>query len=239
MTFIDVLQFFQHYSIPTPLIDFTSDPIVALYFSLSPIPSYSEGYFGDKRKRYLTITENDLAELEKYFLLTGNDEVEKLLNREIDSSKDDYCEALKKLKSDYNKSFKKKFVIDFFLEPNIKINPNLFRQKGVFLYLDSVDSFEQILESNIKYLKLKPRKPFLIKHNIPYEKCFVTERNNCLNIFSYLQFKQKTGIYLFENDIQGLKYGLLNGKFTYPMDCLGKKKDCHCRQILIKNKIIL
>jgi hypothetical protein len=240
ITFCDVLQFFQHYSIPTPLIDFTSDPLIALYFSLSAVPSYSSGHFGDKRKRHLTITEIDLDEFEKYFSISEMDKVETLLNHKIDTTKDDYPKVIKKLQSDYNKCLKPKgFVIDFFLEPNIQINPNLFRQKGVFLYLDSNESFESLLELNIKNNKIKPSKPILIKHNIPYEKCFTTPANNCLNIFSYLQFKQKTGVYLFENDIQGLKYDLLNGNFTYPLECLGRIKDCDCRKILIANKIIV
>jgi FRG domain len=241
ISFLKILEFFQHYSIPTPLIDFTTDPLVALYFALSPIPSYSMGMFGDKRKRYLTVIEIDLEVGEQYFKLQGNNTIADILNTKIEAKdKDEYNLLLEKTKKDYDKIFRKNnMVIDFFFEPDIQINPNLFRQKGVFLYLDSNKSFEDILEETVKSHKLKLSDPFLIKHHIPYDSCYVLLENGCLNIFSYLQFKQKTGIYLFENDIQGLKNDLFNGNFTYPLECLGKIKTCECRNLLVARKIFL
>lgn len=239
--FIDVLQFFQHYAIPTPLIDFTSDPLIALYFALSPIPSKSVGTFGDRKTRHFTIFEIDILELEKYIEIDNIDGVSELLNEEIDTDKDDYDKVIKRLKSDYSKLYEeKKFVMDFFLEPNFKINPNLFRQKGVFLFLDSLKySFEKIIELNLRQSRISIRKPLIIRHHIPYKSCYVNVKNNCLNVFAFLQFKQRTGIFLFENDIQGLRNDLCNGNFTYPMDCLGKVKDCDCLSRLVDIGIVI
>jgi len=217
-----ILQFCQHYGLPTPLIDLTTDPLTALYFALSSIPSIESGKFGDDvQDRNMTIIELNLGWLERKDVFIF-DMVE-LMNKDFDGNKEEY----NKLKFMYTALHDNGNTTYAILEPDVSINPNLLLQKGIFVYHDSSKSLEEVIQEKMGFDGNKS--PGIIrKYHIPYSSCFHNGNQDCNNVFAYLMHKRKMGIFLFENDMQGLKSDMTNGNFTYPLKCLNKPLTCEC-----------
>lgn len=226
LTLSQILQFCQHYGLPTPLIDFTTDPLTALYFALSSIPSTESGKFGDDvADRYLTVVELNLGWMDRkdafVFDIVG------MMNKDFKGKEEEY-ENLKSIYSTFHKNGDTTYAV---LEPDVSINPNLLRQNGLFVYHDSSKSLEEVIQEKMNFDGNKS--PGVIrKYHIPYSSCFHTEENDCNNVFAYLMHKRKMGIFLFENDMQGLKSDMTNGNFTYPLECLNKPLTCECKDQL-------
>jgi|SRR6185437_9544889 len=216
LTNASVLQkcyFFQHYGIATCFIDFTFDPLVALYFSLTAIPGRSGGcydgngnpkfYSNDQDKDFISIYQIDVQLLQEILNI-------KPINPDNFGfpNIDEYIISATKFSS-----------IDSYL--GLDLNPlqgeqsinnfNLKNQKGCFLYYDNEEfngSFEKFvnlfcLEHNIKL------KSSIIKiYNINYNSLFKKRRENHpthVSVFNFLRHRKITGQFLFD-DMQGLKY---------------------------------
>jgi len=60
---LEKIYFLQHYGIPTCFIDFTKDPLVALYFAMSSVRGNSGRPIGYPDDHYITIYEIDYSQL--------------------------------------------------------------------------------------------------------------------------------------------------------------------------------
>jgi hypothetical protein len=206
--FIEKLFYLQHYGIPTCLIDFTKDPIIALYFALSslkiPITRQftDSGYISFGKERFVTVYQLDTLQLKDKF------GIKEIVDR-------DFC-------WDYDQ-FSLPFVTQSHIKIAIDLNPldklksldnfNLEKQKGCFVLYDNTESSNDIpLEEtlnhiNLDHLKMDFADPIIIKHNLFLDK--LREKGNQESIFSFVRDKKNvTGKELF-NDIQGLKFDLL------------------------------
>lgn len=246
---LEMMQFLQHYGVPTPLMDFSIDPLVALYFAVSGIPTHTEKQQKFKNEnRYITIIQLNLKELEGilgYMDITPMEESafnqRQPNEREFDLLIREYTDEI----------LEDKFKLGIVSQPNIEINPNLQLQKGMFIYYDSnldleegimnlvKKHYKEVKESKKKRKKNKKKdeEAIITYHNIPYKSIFVNDKNNCINIYAYLMHKNKIGVNLFENDMQGLKYDLNNGDLIYTLGCINKYFDCNCLETLKENGI--
>lgn len=204
--FIEKLYYFQHYGIPTCLIDFSKNPLVALYFAISTlkIPAVKKNR-QDKsislgEDRYITIYQIDTEILKEKF------HIKEITDR-------DFCFDYDQFEIPYNTQTGIKIAFD--LNPLKKIkfldNYNLKNQQGCFLLFDNTESansisFENTIEHiNQDHLKEEFKHPVITKHNLYLAQLISRDKS----IFSFLRKEKNiTGRNLF-NDIQGLKYDLL------------------------------
>lgn len=190
---LERIQYFQHYKIATPLIDFTKDFNIALYFATNEIQ------FGDSRSLN--------GEYPNCFF--------NIIEVNTKMLTDIYC--LKKLElTDINSLDLNNFENNgttFFLHLNppntLNANFNLKIQKSVFIYLESSFSLEEYIGmQNISEDKPKP----ITYHLIPYNSISSiglnsNSKNQSDQLINYLRAKKCLGYNLF-NDLQGLKYDL-------------------------------
>lgn len=215
----EILQFFQHYGILTCLIDFTLDPLIALYFAVSTIKYESGGQSNEFPNCYFSIFQLNHTLLHE---IVGT----KYLNNSIEEN------SFRAFYNYYN--FKR--YIDQFPEykdelPNycfwswidipdtfqFKWNKNLELQKGCFLLFESEPywngekgSFEWMLEHFESVTGKKSKEPILTIFNIPYNSVFTDDLREGLyngSLYEFLEKEKKLGKYLF-NDLQGLKYDI-------------------------------
>lgn len=244
INFIDFVQFLQHYISSTPLIDFTKDPLTALYFAVANIPSELklsiksvEDY--QNENRYISIFQIDTSKLSRLKIVDINED-DIFLNKFKDKA---LLVGLEQAENIFQSNPFKKFLKEYknnkhniftIMHPNGEINPNLGLQEGLFVYLDSP---KHDLESTLKRLAKdhQVKVPALfIHHKILYKSCLRLSFNECINVYAYLMRKNKIGVNLFENDKEGLKLDLYNGDLVDTLKCLHKQdyNNCDCMKNL-------
>jgi hypothetical protein len=218
--------YLQHYGMPTCLIDFTHDPLIAMYFAMSGIQGSSGAqYDGDgncvefstsPEKDYVTIYRLNHKVLREVFSIS-----------EITS--ENYDNWLSKYETAYHCSHQVNVKLALILNPEDKIridNFNLTAQKGCFLLFDNAEGLDidrgsrqkvdliGFLENHEKYYAAELPEPVLTVFNINYN-AFIRRKERILidgeldpkniSAFEFLNRKKLTGKYLFD-DIQGLRY---------------------------------
>jgi len=204
------LYHLQHYGVPTCFIDFTYNPLIALYFALTGIKGQSGGTYDiDGFPTYyssecqITIFKID------YVLLTQLLEIKELIH-----FSNDLFINYEYYKKEINSYQYAHFAID--LNPENKINSevdnyNLKNQESAFLMYDQGKLKMDLLEFISTYCSsknIKSEKPIVTKYLIPYNTVFSPQHSkqpNYLTLFRFLMDKGISGKSLF-NDHQGLKY---------------------------------
>ncbi|MDE3183620.1 MAG: FRG domain-containing protein [Bacteroidota bacterium] len=211
ISLLEKCYFFQHYGIETCFIDFTFDPLIALYFSLASVQGTSGGKF-DLDGNPLFYSE----ETDRDFVSIYQIDVSNLLS--IIGIKEIKPETFSILNLDDYLIYPTRYSsmsanVGLDLEPkSTKANNyNLAQQKGCFLYYDNEDfqdSFEKFLKLFVLDRDIKLSSSIIKVYNINYNSLFkkMRSRNHShIPLFRFLREKELTGQYLF-NDIQGLKF---------------------------------
>lgn len=206
--FIEKLYYLQHYGVPTCLIDFTKNPLVAIYFALTQlkipaVKQFSQNtYISLGENRFVTVYQIDTQQLLDVFKF-----------KDIDDR--NFCWDYDQFVLPYSTQIGIKIALD--LNPLSKIkfldNYNLMNQNGCFILFDNTESsdsvpFDETLQIiNDCHLKRKFERPVIIKHNLYLD--YLRTKDAHESIFSFIfEEKRISGRTLF-NDIQGLKYDLL------------------------------
>jgi hypothetical protein len=214
------LKFFQHYGIPTCLIDFTFDPLTALYFAVSDIKYESGGQTDEFPNCYFSIFHINHSLLHEKIGV-------KYLNNSIEENSfleffhyNNFGKCINH-KNDNLKYFYSSWI-DIPDNYPFKWNENIKLQKGCFLlfesepYLDTKKkwdtkkrSFEWMLQHFESITGEKSKEPILTIYNIPYKSIFANDVREGYNgsLYEFMKKNKKLGRYLF-NDIQGLKYDI-------------------------------
>jgi hypothetical protein len=207
---LERLYFFQHYGIPTCLIDFTKEPLVALYFAISNVKGNNAASIdkNDNPVLYPNECYASIIEIDYKALVD-------IIGINIIDIKDF---PQNKLMSKYSKYEFRFGYAGLDLEPlnNCKEtndNYNLKKQKGCFLLFDNegsgVDFLDIIKYSQRNNISSKnPKQPLARIYKLNYNAIFKKGnrlQNSNKRLFRFLESKESTGKFLF-NDIQGLKY---------------------------------
>ena len=264
---IDIMQFIQHYVGPTPLIDFTKDPLTALYFASVGIPKEA---YSRAANRYFTVIQLDYNILKNQLGIVDLSERKLEKPESFEISKDSPFEtvhthflynlqaSIKNLREDdifdnrvynaqftsaYNKIYSSTVGMSFLVSrPNSFINQNLHLQEGLFIYLDSRKDLEDVF---LQYVKRENVTSNLIKyHQIPFISCTRNGANKIDHqngpLFPYLMRKNKIGLNLFaKDDKEGLRMDLRNGFCVNTLNCanLQDYSKCECMKLLRDKKI--
>jgi len=227
--------YLQHYGLPTCLIDFTFNPLIAMYFAMSGIQGTSGGSYDSDGKcinfsteadrDYISIYRLNCNVLKEYFF------VKDITNQNFDSYLSSY-------ETPYYFNDVVNVKLGLILTPEKDLegcseNHNLKMQKGCFLLFDNENGqdigkkgrvdFIRFLKSHEQYKALQLPEPVVTIYNIKYNafmwgKNRIVEDNKLnpkyISAFEFLRRKEVTGKTLF-NDIQGLKYDF---NFMYSID---------------------
>lgn len=208
---ISKLYFLQHYGIPTCLIDFSHDPLIALYFAMSSLPSRSGGAFNKEGFPIYYPQEYTIS----IFRINHKLIIEHLNLHQIDNN----------LPYEYFKNYtyttmndrKRNVIVGIDLNPvekNSKLidNYNLKAQKGAFILYDNSGyedyGLEEFLFDYIQENEIELNEPIVKVYKIKYNELYKpmhSRQPNFKSAFQILEEKQKTGKFIF-NDYQGLKY---------------------------------
>ncbi len=175
ISLLEKCYFFQHYGIETCFIDFTFDPLIALYFSLASVPVTSGGkydlsgnplfYTEDTNRDFVSIYQIDIP------LLTDIVGIKEIKSETFGMPNlDDY-----EIYPTTYASMSAYIGIDLNPLPSNKQNYNLKKQKGCFLYFDNENlklSFEKFLELFVLGSNIKPKSSILKIYNINYNSLF-------------------------------------------------------------------
>lgn len=196
------LYFLQHYQIPTCLIDFTFDPLIALYFSISSIKGFSGSQYDGLG--------NPLVYPKDCYMSVYQ------INHEI------LTEFGIKNVIDVNGTFlydNASYIFEKKESPilALDLNPtapseiyNLEKQKGCFLLFDNRNNnqtLEDYLESEIKFRTKDFKEPVIVVYKINWYTIYRNMLTVEPSLFSCLKEKGICGKELFD-DLQGLKYDL-------------------------------
>jgi hypothetical protein len=205
------LYFLQHYSIPTCLIDFTFNPLVALYFALSSLKGHQAKRFNNEGFPTIYPSECKISIYQINHKLLR----EVLKIKEIENTSNDLFLQYEKYRIDL---YRNKFVyLGIDLTPHSKINPeidnyNIREQNGCFILFDNISNNKydliSFLEQYCKINKITFKEPLIKIYNIDYNNIYCpthSKQSDYKPVFRFLQEKNITGKILF-NDYQGLKY---------------------------------
>lgn len=213
---IEIMAYLQHYGVPTPLVDFSTDPITAFYFSCSNFPTgdihYPQAY-------YLSVFEIDTKIFEedygvKRFTLSNDIQIYNSIEKIYPFKVLDYPEKIKDSKSSYIA------ICPMEDQPIIK-NSKLNKQDGAFIMvhfprrifyknkLTDILSLEEVL----KIIKIENglRSKPIVLHLIPYLSIIDESEDVFFSydlLFTYFKEKGKTGYHLF-SDLMGFKYDFM------------------------------
>ncbi len=216
--------YLQHYGLPTCLIDFTTDPLIAMYFAMSAIQGTSSLiYDGDGNCiHFSNDVERDFVSI---YRLNCNILRKHFCTKDIDS--ENFDSFLNSYATHYHLSKDVNVKIGLIINPQKEHlnnnNYNLLTQKGCFLLFDNekgIDldcnrnqniDFIRFLEIHEQYYKLTLPEPVVTIFKIGYNS-FMNARNRFnkdgienISAFQFLKRKDLIGKNLF-SDIQGLKY---------------------------------
>lgn len=208
------LYLLQHYGIPTCLIDFTKDPLVALYFAMSSLSSHNGGIYSlsGKPKFYPDSCGVSIFQInhklldEKFnFPIIQNDLGLNYWDNHL------FETSTKK---------KRKVHLGMDLHPINKScgpvnNFNLSKQEGVFILYDNfknetydlIDFLVDYSTENDIHFDQPLIKIYKIKYNDLF-KPLKSRQPRIKSAFQILKEKRISGNFLF-NDIQGLKYDMI------------------------------
>lgn len=204
---LNKLYFLQHYGCPTCLIDFTRQPLIALYFAITAMKG-SSGYSLDYDNNicnypdscFLSIYQIDCKSLRQDLNI-------KSINKDSDIPKD-----YDQFKIEIDSNDYRSFHVGLIENPVCnEINFNLTKQKGCFILYDNDKSndigLETLIDEIVKVKNISLSKPIVTIYRISYNSIFKNRKKNKESLFSYLKNENIYGATLF-NDIQGLKYDL-------------------------------
>ncbi|PNW27410.1 FRG domain-containing protein [Formosa algae] len=200
---ITKLFFLQHYGVSTCLIDFTHNPLVALFFGMTGL----EARTNEKRFQNEHISIYQI----NYKLLKDKLGIAGLSNQLVAEYDSKYKFELLRSKPIYLGIEEDPLSRNF----QMPYNFNLKQQEGAFIFFDNwrnrdcdLISFIQDYVINHKsHIEEPIVKVFNIKYNELY-KPSLSKNPICKSAFQILKDRKKTGSHLF-NDIQGLKYDLV------------------------------
>jgi hypothetical protein len=205
-TQLERIYYLQHYGVHTCFMDFSQDPLIALFFSIANVRS-SNIYNVDRD--YNKFIHPSEAYVSCYEL--NHDKISELFN-------------IAKLDKDFSYknygSYRVKncnAYLAFDLMPIVKcqpdtINENLKLQKGCFVLYDNNGSYIPLdkLIDRLFFYENKDKEVVIKEYRLPYNEIFAKhnfEEFEDISLVNYLNRKGISGKYLF-NDIQGLKYDL-------------------------------
>lgn len=217
---LEIMAFLQHQGIPTPLVDFTKDPITALFFALSSLPV--------KNQPYEDALYHSVFEIDKKILVRDFGIREFSLSHEI--KRLDILDQLPMFEIGIDEDIERNQNLLMGICYNDQkseslINSKLQKQDGEFLFLHLPDKVYKkrklIKDLNLEYLLkiVKKRKNIEIKpirlHLIPYDsinKEIEVDLYSHDLLYAYFKIKAKTGLNLFE-DTTGFKYDFMFNAF--------------------------
>jgi hypothetical protein len=199
---LEKLYFLQHYSVPTCFLDFSHDPLIALYFAIASVRTSSTYRlvngkpFIHPKGPYISIYEFNHREISKLL---------KVKDVENDFSSEMYGQ--------YKIGH---FHLGFDIQPSLKcqldsLNENMKLQKGCFILFDNNGkntSLNKFIESELT--EIKPQSPLIREYRLGYNEIFFEydfEDLKDVSLFGFLNSNKISGRYLF-NDIQDLKFDL-------------------------------
>jgi hypothetical protein len=205
--------FLQHYGVPTCFIDFTYNPLIALYFAISSLQGSSGGRYDEQGNctSYSTSCNTDYISVYRlnYELLIKYLNIKSIGLNDFDIWLSSYELHLHEFADIYAN-----VALD--LNPTQRLHKeysyNLHAQEGCFLLYDNRSarrlSFEEFLRSYLLYKSIEIDAPIITVYNIGYNSLYAKMKSrqpSSISIFKYLESQNITGKYLFD-DIQGIKY---------------------------------
>ena len=198
---LDRLYYLQHYGVPTCFMDFSRNPLVAIYFAIISVKA-SSSYRLDKDGNPIIHPPGPYISV--YEL--NHRKITELLNvKSIDEEFSGYSYSKYKIHN-YHLALDISPIKNCL--PNT-MNDNLIRQDGCFVLYDNKGGkigLDQFIQSN---LNVEISEPLISEYRLGYNKIFsqcLFEDSTC-SLFEYLKKNRISGQTLF-NDIQGIKYDL-------------------------------
>ena len=209
MDTLNKLYLLQHYGCPTCLIDFTKDPLIALYFSITGIKG-SSGSTLDANGDIAIYPDDCFLSLYKIDCKTLREIGVKNLKDDNDNLFLNYRNYELPLDNSLNSS--NHAILAILNTPKFnEINYNLKKQEGCFLLYESYGfnfrgkGLEKFISEYANRRNLSVNSPAICIYRIRYNSIFGNRKKNKKSLFNFLSDNKTTGATLF-NDLQGLKY---------------------------------